>query len=88
MHDLAFIEECSDQIIQCRQFLKWSYVVGYFADDLKQHELDLFKDKQGNLDFYCDNTHEILINGQLQEMCDLVCEGSDDQQFDFHNKFT
>ena len=31
--DLEFFEQCADQVIQCRYVLKWSYVVGFFANE-------------------------------------------------------
>jgi len=30
--ELDFFENCANKIIECRQILKWSYVVGYIVE--------------------------------------------------------
>lgn len=56
--DLEFFEECADQVIQCRQVLKYTYVVGYFADIcLIKKDIELFKFQQQMLEESCELTH-------------------------------
>lgn len=59
--DLEFFEICADQIILCRQVLKWSYVVGYFSMNyLSTTEIELFKFWQTQLEQQCERTHQLL----------------------------
>jgi len=42
--ELNFFEETSDEIIKCRQVLKWTYVVSFISEgEMKPNELQLFK---------------------------------------------
>ena len=42
--ELNFFEECSNIIIQCRQVLKWTYPIAYYAEkEWRKNELELFK---------------------------------------------
>lgn len=35
--ELEFMEECANEVIYCRQVLKWTYVTNFYAKDLLEH---------------------------------------------------
>ena len=38
--ELTFFEDCANEIVRCRQVLKWAYVFEYYAiKDLKSNEI-------------------------------------------------
>jgi len=44
LSDLQVFKDASEVIIQCRQVLKWAFVVGFFSEtQLKPNETELFK---------------------------------------------
>eukprot|EP01100_Stratorugosa_tubuloviscum_P003112 TRINITY_DN173_c0_g1_i1.p1 TRINITY_DN173_c0_g1~~TRINITY_DN173_c0_g1_i1.p1 ORF type:complete len:652 (-),score=296.92 TRINITY_DN173_c0_g1_i1:121-2076(-) len=47
-YNVTFIEEALEQLLQCRQTLKWTYVYAYFAEDPVKK--DLFEMGQGDLE--------------------------------------
>lgn len=60
MSELYFLEECVNEIMACRQVLKYTYVIDYYARDLKEHERSLFNFQQGELETSCEKTHQLL----------------------------
>ena len=56
--ELEFFNEGSECVIKCRQVLKWSYCVGYYAAKyLEEKDINLFKFWQSELEEYCEKTH-------------------------------
>ena len=59
--ELPFFEDCAIEIIKCRQVLKWTYVVSYFAEkELDQSKFKLFTYQRTELEAACEQTHELL----------------------------
>lgn len=55
------MEDCARTIIECRQVLKWTYPVGFYASSfLDNHQIELFKHQQSLLEEECEKTQEIL----------------------------
>ena len=53
--ELVFFEQCADAIVKCRQVLKWTYVISYYAEKhLKQAKVQLFKFQQTALEEACE----------------------------------
>lgn len=70
MNELAFFEECAKEIIACRQVLKWTYVTDFYARDLQEHEKNLFKFQQGELENTCEQVH-MLLESDLNKFLDI-----------------
>ena len=58
MNELEFLDEAINEVIKCRQVLKYTYVFGYFI--LSTKELALFQFLQENLEKNCDYLHELI----------------------------
>ena len=59
--ELLFFEDCANEIIKCRQVLKWTYPVSYYAlESWSDAEITLFKDQVEELEKACSRTHELL----------------------------
>lgn len=56
--ELEFLEEAINEVIRCRQVLKYTYVYGYFLQNNK--EQSLFEFLQENLEKNCDYLHELI----------------------------
>ena len=67
---MAFLTEALNEIIRCRQILKWTYVYGYYLPKTTcKLEKDLFDMNQTDLEKYCDNLHG-LIESPLDKFLD------------------
>lgn len=60
MNELEFFEDCAKEVIACRQVLKYTYVVDYYARNLADHEKHLFKYQQAELENACEGAHKLL----------------------------
>ena len=62
--ELEFFDETAKCIIQCRQVLKWTYVVGYFMEgkdaQFNKGEVTLFKYQQTMLEEACEIAHKFM----------------------------
>ena len=59
MNELEFLEEAINEVIRCRQVLKYTYVYGYFCLQ-SEKETNLFQFLQENLEKNTDNLHELI----------------------------
>merc|ERR1719422_815434 len=57
--ELQFLEDALRQVRACRRVLKWSYVYGYYLEDVGP-EKNLFEHLQKQLEEKTDNLHEML----------------------------
>ena len=73
--DLAFLSPAFDEVIKCREVLKWTYAYGYFLEQNKTQELFLCMQEQ--LEKNCENLHYYLENDFL----DFTNEENDFLQF-------
>jgi ariadne-1 len=55
--ELEFLKQGLQEVIRCRQVLKWTYAYGFYLKDLKMK--DLFEFQQENLEKNCDYLHEL-----------------------------
>ena len=67
MQELEFLEEAINEVIKCRQVLKYTYVYGFYITN--STEQSLFEFLQENLEKNCDFLHE-LIEKPLDEYLD------------------
>ena len=58
MNELEFLEEAINEVVRCRQVLKYTYVYGYYLNNPK--EQSLFEFLQENLEKNCDTLHELI----------------------------
>lgn len=58
VQELEFLNEAINEIIRCRQVLKYTYVYGYYLKNPK--EQSLFEFLQENLEKNCDYLHELI----------------------------
>lgn len=58
LNELEFLEEAINEVIRCRQVLKYTYVYGYYLNNKK--EQSLFEFMQENLEKNCDYLHELI----------------------------
>ena len=57
MSELQFFEDCASRIIECRQVLKWTYVIDFYARHLPENDKQLFSFQQADLENACEKTH-------------------------------
>ena len=60
MSELQFFEDCASRIIECRQVLKWTYVIDFYARHLPENDKQLFSFQQADLENACEKTHQLL----------------------------
>ena len=58
IQELDFLEEAINEIVKCRQVLKFTYVYGFYLTDDK--EINLFQYLQEQLEKNCDSLHEMI----------------------------
>ena len=59
--ELTFFEDCTNEIVKCRQVLKWAYVVEFYSvQELNRQEIELFKFQRGALEEACEQTHKLM----------------------------
>ena len=58
MSELEFLQMAVDEVIKCRQVLKWTYVFAFYLLDAKEKQL--FEFLQENLEKNCDYLHELI----------------------------
>ncbi len=56
--ELEFLEEAINEVIRCRQVLKFTYVYAYYLKNSK--DLNLFQFMQEDLEKNCDYLHELI----------------------------
>lgn len=56
--ELEFLEEAINEVIRCRQVLKYTYVYGFYLKS--SNEKNLFEFLQENLEKNCDTLHELI----------------------------
>ncbi len=55
--ELNFLEEAINEVVRCRQVLKYTYVHGYYIKN--EIELNLFQTMQEMLEKFCEHLHEL-----------------------------
>eukprot|EP00933_Yihiella_yeosuensis_P053283 TRINITY_DN51499_c0_g1_i1.p1 TRINITY_DN51499_c0_g1~~TRINITY_DN51499_c0_g1_i1.p1 ORF type:complete len:551 (-),score=105.03 TRINITY_DN51499_c0_g1_i1:194-1846(-) len=58
--ELQFLYDALRQVRSCRRVLKWTYVYGYYLDEARPTEKNLFEFLQRNLEEKTDALHEML----------------------------
>ena len=70
-YELSFLIDIIDEVIACRQFLKWVFVYAYLKQniykDVKISEDTLFICNLTKLDQTCDALHEMIENTPFNE---------------------
>ena len=56
--ELEFLDEAINEVVKCRQVLKYTYVFGFYLTN--QKELNLFQFAQEDLEKNCDYLHELI----------------------------
>lgn len=67
--DIAFLEDATQQVVECRRILKWSYAYGYFSN-FDESRQSYFEYQQGALEQRVDQLHELSERTDLSTFFD------------------
>jgi len=81
IEELYFLREGVEGIIKGRNFLKYTYVFGYYILDSKKKEKALFEHTQSLLEKNCDMLHEFLENETMRTILALIDYGDFTDEF-------
>ncbi|XP_062005704.1 probable E3 ubiquitin-protein ligase ARI8 [Rosa rugosa] len=70
-HKYDFIIEAWQQIIECRQVLRWTYAYGYYMKENEDAKRHLFEHLQGHAEFSLERLHK-CAESELQQFLNLA----------------